>query len=316
MTRKTPYFKILQFGQKKAPSGCYPNSNLLNGCNFIARTGIFIMILCCVKPNALLAQTSFEGSMSAKFDSLFHNQGAVVRKKTLYNNGAPTSLMSPTGFGGNGTYIYGGLGGVYPEQYRNNKADLIAFGGLSFGDPIKYVNIALGLNMTDVHKFQDFSGNFSISRLLPGGSSISVGGLQLFANKRESDSPSSTFYAAFSHAVQGLPSKTPGASALSYTIGFGTGRFRDKSPADVLNDKGLHGTSVFAGISYEIIYRVNLNAEWYGTNLGLSAGFRPFKNPLSFSIGASNLVTSYSGDRVSMIFMMGYPLSVSRLVSK
>ncbi|AYL93821.1 hypothetical protein HYN43_000260 [Mucilaginibacter celer] len=271
------------------------------------------MCFCVTKANA---QTDFEGSVALKFDSLFSTQKLSASKGVLYYNSAPGSLMIPTGFGGSGTYLYGGVGGVYPELYRHNKADLIAFGGLSFGNPIKFVNISLSLNMTDVHRFQNYSGNFGVSRILPGGSSVSVGGLQLFADKKLSDSPHSTFYTAFSHAVQSLPSKSGGASALVYTIGIGTGRFRDKSRADVQNGKGRYGTSVFGSLSYELFKKVNINAEWYGVNLGLSAGVRPFKSPLSFSIGASNLIPSYSGDRVSMVFMVGLPLSLNRLLLK
>ncbi|WP_162996234.1 hypothetical protein [Mucilaginibacter celer] len=274
---------------------------------------VLTMCFCVTKANA---QTDFEGSVALKFDSLFSTQKLSASKGVLYYNSAPGSLMIPTGFGGSGTYLYGGVGGVYPELYRHNKADLIAFGGLSFGNPIKFVNISLSLNMTDVHRFQNYSGNFGVSRILPGGSSVSVGGLQLFADKKLSDSPHSTFYTAFSHAVQSLPSKSGGASALVYTIGIGTGRFRDKSRADVQNGKGRYGTSVFGSLSYELFKKVNINAEWYGVNLGLSAGVRPFKSPLSFSIGASNLIPSYSGDRVSMVFMVGLPLSLNRLLLK
>ena len=281
-----------------------------------ARVAVLVLTIFCFCATMANAQTTFEGSIASKFDSLFNTKQLSKSKTVFYNNSAPGSLMIPTGFGGSGTYIYGGIGGDYPELYRNNKADLIAFAGVSFGNPAKFVNISLGLNMTDVHRLRDFSGNFNISRLLPGGSSLSTGGLQLFANDKFSDSPGSTFYAAFSHAVQSVPSKSYGASALVYTVGIGTGRFRDKSSADVLSGKGRYGTSVFGSVSYELIKNVNLNAEWYGTNLALSAGVRPFKTPLSFSVGASNLVPSYSGDKVSMVFMVGFPLSINRLLIK
>src|SRR6202042_1816846 len=101
---------------------------------------------------------------------------------------------------------------------------------------------------------------------------ISVGGLQLFATKSLSDAPGQTFYFAFSHAVQSLPSLTPGCSRLTYTIGIGDGRFYLKSPDDVKAGRGKNGTGLFGSVSYEVIQHVNLIAEWSGMNLGLSAG--------------------------------------------
>ncbi|WP_147425621.1 hypothetical protein [Mucilaginibacter gracilis] len=280
---------------------------------------IFILGLTCFCSSVVFAQDTFEHSMALKFDSLLNSQSTAKHASgseiVLYPDDAPSSLMSPTGFGGSGTYIYGGIGGTYPELYTDNKADLILFGGLSFGDPAKIVNVAIGVNVTDVHRFSDFSANLNISRQLPRGSSISIGTYQLLSNPNQTDSEGNTFYFAFGHAVQWARSKTPGLSALSYSIGFGTGRFLYKSPNDVDAGKGKYGTAVFCNVSYEIIRHVNLNAEWYGTNMGVSAGIRPFKNPLSICVGVDNL-TKYSGDKPSMVFTIGYPLSVKRSTAK
>jgi len=188
---------------------------------------------------------------------------------------------------------------------------LISFGGFCVGDPQKAVNVAFSINLADVHKFRDFSGNFEVSRQIFTGSSISVGGLQLFANSQQSDSPGATFYFAFSHAVQSLPSATDGSSKLTYTIGIGNGRFYDKSPLDINADKGAHGTAIFGSISYELIKRVNFNTEWSGTNLGCSLGIKPFESPLAIGVGVTNL-TRYSSNKPNSSFMISYPLSVER----
>jgi len=274
-----------------------------------------IFLLFCLASASVNAQNTFEHAMANKIDSLLKTEVPPDGKLVLYSDYAPLSMMSPTGFGGSGTYVYGGLGGVYPELYTKKKTDLIAFGGLSFGDPVKAVNVAIGLNMADVHKFRDFSTNLNISRQLPGGNSIAVGTFQLFTNAQQSDTKGTTFYLVFSHAVQWAPSKTPGASAFTYSLGIGSGRFLYKSPADTKRGKGKYATAVFANVSYEIIRNVNINTEWYGTNLGISAGVRPFKNPLSVSVGVDNL-TKYSGNHASMVCTIGYPLSVKRSATK
>jgi hypothetical protein len=202
------------------------------------------------------------------------------------------------------------VGGIYPQVYTY-KPDLAASGGFCVGNPLKAVNFAAIVNMLDVNRFRNFSYSFILSRIIFTGSSISIGGLQLFPNKNQTDFPYATFYIAYSHAVQTLPSKSQGASALTYTIGIGNGRFLIKSGDDILTGKGKHGTAVFGNVSYEVIKHVNLNAEWTGLNLAFSAGIRPSKVPVSLGIGVANL-TNYSNDKPGMIFSIGYPLSLTR----
>lgn len=284
--------------------------------------------MCCVATALCLfaqhafGQNTFDKELKQKVDSFLAPKPMVVQEEDvpqvgqgeLYPADAPTSLLIPTGFGGYGTYVFGGLGGAYPEIYRNNKADLIGSVGFCVGNPVSAVNFAASLNVTDVHKFRDFSGNFILSRKLFAGTSISAGALQMFANSKQSDAPGSTFFMAISHAVQSVPSLTPGCSRLTYTIGLGSGRFYNKSPDDIANGKGTHGTAIFGGISYEVIRHINLNAEWTGMNLGISAGVRPFKSPISLGIGVANL-THYSADRANMVFSIGLPLSLTRLAT-
>jgi len=259
------------------------------------------------------AQNSFEDAITQKFDSLAHLKNTTkLPGMGLGPNDAATGIMTPAGWGGYGTSIFGGVGGTYPEEYRNNKVDLIASGGFCIGDPVKFVNFAAGVNMTSPHNLSDFSGNFIVSRQLSTGNSISAGALQVFASSQQSDAPAPTFYIAYSHAVQWLPSKTPGCSALSYTIGFGNGRFLDKSPDDIKAGKGKYATGIFGSVSYEIVKHTNLSAEWDGQNLGLSLTTRPFiRSPFSVGLGAANL-TRYTGNRASMVFSVGYPLSLTK----
>lgn len=264
---------------------------------------------------AVAQQKSFDEAMAKKMDSLL-NAGSAQSTTPDFNlspNDAPDGVMVPSGWGGYGSALFAGLGGTFPEQFtgKRHKADMISSGGFCVGDPDKAVNFSASLNMTDVHNFSDFSGNFIVSRTLFQTSSVSVGALQLFANERQSDAAGSTYFVAISHAVQWAPSKTPGCSALSYTVGFGTGRFWLKSPDDVGAGKGKHATGVFGSVSYEIIRHVNMSAEWSGQNLGFSLGIRPFGGPLAVGLGIDNL-TRYSGDRVSGVLNVGYALPLSK----
>ncbi len=266
-----------------------------------------------LKPDALLVRVNtFERALKMKMDSLANASMPEFNKQaTMMPNDAMQSVMTPSGFGGYGTYLFGGIGGVYPAVYTT-QADLVGSVGFCVGNSDKAINFATSINIGKVHNLSDLTANFIISRRVFTGSSISLGGLQLLASSILSDAPGETFYFAFSHAIQTVPSKTPGYSALTYTIGVGNGRFLLKSPDDIAAGRGKYGTAVFGNISYEIMRRVNLNAEWTGMNLGISTGIRPLAgSPFSFGLGVTDL-TRYSSDKPSMIFSMGYPLSLTR----
>ncbi len=273
---------------------------------------VVAIAVCALYAPPACAQNPFEDAITKKFDSLGIAKSTNTVKMEIGPNDAATGMMVPPGWGGSGTAIFGGVSGDYPEQYKNNKLDAIVSGGFCVGDPVKFVNFAASLNMTSPSHLQNFSGNFILSREISAGNSISAGALQAFASSKYSDAPDPTFYVAYSHAVQWAPSQTPGCSALSYTIGIGNGRFLHKSPDDIDAGKGKYGTAVFGGVSYEIIRHTNLSAEWDGQNLGISVTTRPFaKSPFSLGLGADNL-TRYTGDRTSMVFSIGYPLSLTK----
>ncbi|MES2417537.1 MAG: hypothetical protein V4541_05085 [Bacteroidota bacterium] len=268
-------------------------------------------------PDVSFAQNLFESGLRLKMDSLVAEKGTIyLNNQIILPNNSVQSIMTPSGWGGgNSTYIFGVIGGVYPASYTDpKKGDLIAAVGISGGNPAKYINASVSLNITRVTELRDLSANIILSRQIFKGSSISVGGLQLFASPSVSDAPDGTYYIAFSHAVQTVRSKTAGYSGLGYTIGFGTGRFLYKSPMDILTGKGKYGTGFFANISYEIIRQINLNAEWSGMNLGFSSGIRPIKgSALTFGFGVYNL-TRYSGDRIQYIGSLGIPVSLAKRI--
>ena len=279
---------------------------------------IFVLIVLgsfSIFPKITLAQNIFETGLRMKMDSLIAEKGTNNGgNQILLPNNSVQSIMTPTGWGGgNSTYIFGVIGGVFPAMYTDpNKGDLIAAIGISGGNPKKYLNASFSVNITRVSELRDLSVNLILSRQIFKGASISVGGLQLLASPSVSDAPDGTYYIAFSRSAQGVRSRTPGYSGLSYTIGYGVGRFLYKSPLDISSGKGKYGTGVFANVSYEILKQINLNAEWSGMNLGFSSGVRPIKgSPLTFGFGIYNL-TKYSGDRVQYIGSLGFPIGLGR----
>src|SRR5258708_39540127 len=184
----------------------------------------FVIVLSSIFTGRAFCQDNFEREMEKKVDSLLAPDKTDIMQGHLFPDDAIQTITIPSGWGGYGAYMFGSVGGVYPQVYHTN-TDLIASGGFCVGNPVKDVNFAASLNMTNVHRFRDFSGNFMVSRIVSAGSSISMGGLQLFANHHQSDAYGTTFYFAFSHAIQTLPSATKGSSKLTYTLGIGSGRF-------------------------------------------------------------------------------------------
>lgn len=270
---------------------------------------LFIFIIC-ANTLQVAAQNEFELNLKKKMDSLALESGPSVSKQVFMPNNGVQSIMTPSGWGGSGAFIFGVIGGVYPALYTK-KADMIGSIGLSIGDSKKHVNVSAGANIGRLSEFQDYSYNLIISRQVSKGSSISIGGLQLLSDPAISDSPDGSYYIAFSHATQKFKEKTLGYSPLTYTIGVGNGRFLLKSPWDVAAGKGKYGTAVFAYVSYEVFRGININAEWSGVNLGISTGFRPFQSDFAVGLGIYNL-TKYSGDKASMLVSVGYPLSLRK----
>ena len=266
---------------------------------------------------ATQAQNIFESGLRLKMDSLIAEKGPTnFQDQVLLPNNSIQSLMTPSGWGGgNSTYIFGVIGGVFPAMYVNpNVGDLVAAVGISGGNPKKYVNVSASMNISRVDEFKDFSFNLILSRQIFKGSSISVGALSLFADAKIADAPDASYYVAFSHSVQSVRSRTPGYSGLGYTLGYGVGRFLYKSPFDIANGKGSRGTGFFANVSYEILRQINLNAEWSGMNLGFSSGVRPLRgSALTFGFGVYNL-TKYSGDRIQYIGSLGLPISLGKRI--
>ena len=254
------------------------------------------------------AQDCFQEYLVKKLDSI---AAASKSATTLYPSDALQALMIPSGWGSSGTYLFAALGGIFPKIYTNNRPDLDWFAGVGSGDAHKAVSFAVSMSVSDFRAVDNLSANVSVSRAIGRSSGVTIGANQLFSNYRKTDSPGSTWFIAFSHSIQCLPSKTPGLSKLSFTVGAGNGRYYLKSKGDKLSGKGIYGTGVFGGISYELLRNLNLNAEWDGLNAGVSFGYRHPKVPVSIGLGLDNL-TRYTGNKPFIVGCIGYALPLKK----
>ena len=272
---------------------------------------IHFLLVFLLTPFWLLAQDDhkFEQDYLKKMDSVLRAKDAVLgvnHGQTLYPDAAGKSALTPTGWGSNGTHLFAGLGGTYPQLYGRT-VDLEASVGLCTGDAVKFVNVVGIFNVNDVSRFNNFSYGFTASHFIGKTGSVALGGENLFPNQKLSDAGPS-YYIVYSHVVQTTPSATPGVSRLSYSIGAGSGHYATKSPKDIEEGKGKYGTIAFGNVSYEVVRNVNVNLEWTGINLGASVGLSPFKNLPGIMVGIADL-TRYSGDKPHLVFNIGHSLT-------
>jgi hypothetical protein len=210
--------------------------------------------------------------------------------------------MSPTGWGAYNKLLFLGGGLVSPQRYSND-SDAAAALGIGIWNPYRFVGIQLSAVASDVSEMDNYSFGLKLHRYLKNGTSLAIGGEQLFHDS-ESDAPES-FYVVLSHASQKLPSNRIGYSKLHYSIGVGVGRYSKKSDLDRIHSKGKHGTYAFSNVSYELFDSMNLILDWSGTNLNAGLAISPrIIIPLGITIGIGDL-TSYSGDGCRFIFAIG-----------
>lgn len=223
---------------------------------------------------------------------------------TLWPNRGSKTLTIPSGWGASWGVLFVGGGITTPAAYSSSSDGAISF-GMGLGNPFSHIGAQLSSTVWDVSKFDNFAFGFKLHRYIGYGSSIAVGGENLFADKSKTDTNES-YYLVVSHAFRQVPSKTPGVSALHATFGVGTERFGKKSPLDIKKGKGKHGTYVFGSLAYEVLYSTNIIVEWNGLNLTAGVSLAPLKKiPIGITLGVADL-TSYSGDGPRFIASAGY----------
>lgn len=214
------------------------------------------------------------------------------------------SMMTPTAWGSEeGGYVFAGIAGSFPQIYTA-RPDLMSVFGLAAGNPRKAVGVIAMLNMNDVTSLNNYSANLILHRRISDADAVAVGGIHMLA-AHETDAPPS-FFVVYSHAVQTVIANDEDISRLQYSIGAGTGRFYKKSLADqVISKKSIHGTAVFANVSYGLTKWLNLNAEWSGINLHTSVSIRIAPGFPGVNLGLADL-TRNSGDRIRVIAAIHY----------
>jgi len=226
------------------------------------------------------------------------------QNKIIWPNRAAKSLTTPSGWGASWGVIFVGAGITDPAAYSTEPDVAISF-GMGLGNPVTNLGIQLSPTIWDVSKFDNFSLSCKVHRYLGKATSLAIGGENLFADKKKTDTGES-YYIVISHAFQNVHSHNPDVSALHASFGIGSGRFDEKSPLDIQSGKGRYGTYVFGSLAYEIFPSANIVIDWNGLNLSAGVALSPFqKIPVGMTLGVAD-ITNYSGDRLRFIASVGY----------
>lgn len=216
-------------------------------------------------------------------------------------NAAAKSILTPSAWGAAYGVAFAGAGLTNRSPYLDSTDGVLSL-GLGLGDPVLAAGLQVTTTMSDVSEADNFSLSFKLHRYLGAGTAIAVGGESLFSDDELADDFGDSYFAVVSHTFQGVSSKRQGIGGLHASVGVGSGRFADRSPRDVSEGKGEHGTRVFGNAALEVQPDLNLIVEWSGINLHAGASFvlQVSGRAVGFTVGLADL-TGYTGDGVRLV---------------
>jgi hypothetical protein len=257
--------------------------------NFLELRMLKIMTILCM----FISVSSF--SQKTKSDTLVQKKKSklpLYYPQNVFFWDAQT-VVTPSGWGASNNTIFAGVTYVPDQVYAEGASDGSAVIGVGLGNPFRNVGFEYSARMNDISTQGEYSHFLKLHKYLGKGTSLAVGGMHLLP--APTTDGISSFYVALSHALQ-IRSSVPGSSLLNINIGYGDGRFANKSPRDILEGKGSKGTGVFGSLAYNMFLNHSLIVEWSGINLHVAVNSRPFKR-IPFFLKASLVdLTSYSGD--------------------
>ncbi len=233
--------------------------------------------------------------------------GAGQADTSIYMpNNHGKSITTPVAWGAYNNVIFVGAGGTAPSPYTT-KNDGAAVLGVGLGNPKENIGVQASIISIDISEWKEYSSAFHVFRELGNADAVGVGVENVMLT--DGGDAGKSFYVVYSRGLQyeSLLNKDIRTTKLHYSIGAGTGRFGDKSPEDIIHDKGRHGTYVFGNLAYEIADSFNIITDWNGVNLnaGVSKSFKIGNVPFAVTAGAADL-TRYSGDGVRFVFAGGF----------
>jgi len=216
-----------------------------------------------------------------------------------------TTFGTPTGYGANWRQAFVGTSGII-DFGGVGRTDGSFSVGTGFGNSTSSVGVEVSMSVTSVSAgdFGD-SGSLGIKihKIIPntGGLGLAIGWSNALDWGDTTDAPES---------IYGVASKTfslrPGRTnrlPLSASLGVGTGSFRSTGAIAA----GDNDPNLFASLGVVLIPQISLATSWTGSQWNLGMGVAPFRVPLTFTLGFTD-VTDNTANGTGFNINAGYSI--------
>jgi hypothetical protein len=217
-----------------------------------------------------------------------------------------TTFGTPTGYGANWRQAFVGGSGAL-DFGGAGRTDGSFSVGAGFGDSVKSLGAEVSMSVTSVSAgdFGD-SGSFGLKlhKIIPntGGLGLAVGWSNALDWGDPGDAPE-TIYGAASKTFTLRPNNS-NRMPLSVSLGVGTGGFRSTGAIAA----GDNAPNVFGSLGVVLIPQISLATSWTGSQWNLGMGVAPFRIPLTFTLGFTD-VTENTVNGTGFNINAGYSIS-------
>ena len=217
-----------------------------------------------------------------------------------------TTFGTPTAYGANWRQAFVGASGII-DLGGAGRTDGSFSIGTGFGNSLSTVGVEVSMSVTSVSS-NDFgdSGSFGlkIHKIIPNtnGLGLALGWSNALDWGDTQDAPE-TIYGVVSKTFALRPGST-NQLPLSASLGVGTGSFRSTG-AIAAND---NDPNVFGSLGVVLIPQISLATSWTGSQWNLGMGVAPFRVPLTFTLGFTD-ITDNTVNGAGFNINAGYSIS-------
>lgn len=198
-----------------------------------------------------------------------------------------TTFGTPTGYGANWRQAFVGGSGIV-DFGGVGRTDGSFSVGAGFGDSVNSLGAEVSMSVTSVSAgdFGD-SGSFGLKlhKIIPntGGLGLALGWSNALDWGDTADAPE-TIYGVASKTFALRPNNS-NRMPLSVSLGMGTGGFRSTGAIAA----GDNDPNIFGSLGVVLIPQISLASSWTGSQWNLGMGVAPFRVPLTFTLGFTDV---------------------------
>ena len=264
-----------------------------------------------VEGDALMAQAAGSDQFGGSFTPSEELQQLLEDLTPLVDTRAPrptpgTTFGTPTGYGANWRQAFVGASGII-DLGGAGRTDGSFSVGTGFGNSVSSLGVEVSMSVTSVSAgdFGD-SGSFGVKlhKIVPNTNGLGLAvGWSNALDWGDTKDAEETIYGVASKTFALRPGST-NKLPLSASVGVGTGSFR--STGAIAADE--NAPNVFASLGVVLIPQVSLATSWTGSQWNLGMGVAPFRVPLTFTLGFTD-ITDNTVNGAGFNINAGYSIS-------